>query len=183
MLPQQSATKKGRRNVKGFSRKRKTHERNRLTNGFKKCVIAYYVECNDVQLTLKHFWPELINTPKWETKRRAFYKWLKNKEHIGKSKDNGQGVDRDLGLACVLPRQVEPFCLDQLVQRLFSLKVSEDLSKALNNQHVMSDEESGDEEEAHTGEIRDVDEAQEDDQEEEAHTEDDSEDYSEDESE
>ena len=32
MLPQQSATKKGRRNVKGFSRKRKTHERNRLTN-------------------------------------------------------------------------------------------------------------------------------------------------------
>ena len=27
-----SATKKGRRNVKGFSRKRKTHERNRLTN-------------------------------------------------------------------------------------------------------------------------------------------------------
>ena len=82
MLPQQSATKKGRRNVKGFSRKRKTHERNRLTNGFKKCVIAYYVECNDVQLTLKHFWPELINTPKWETKRRAFYKWLKNKETI-----------------------------------------------------------------------------------------------------
>ena len=73
--------------------------------------------------------------------------------------------------------------VNQLVQRLFSLKVSEDLSKALNNQHVMSDEESGDEEEAHTGEIRDVDEAQEDDQEEEAHTEDDSEDYSEDESE
>ena len=54
----------------------------------------------------------------------------------------------------------------------------------------MSDEESGDEEKAHTGEIRDalqtvniVDEAQENDQEEEAHTEDDSEDDSEDESE